>query len=287
MKKSSPQQVEATFKTLGKTGKSLSQAMSHMQAMGKNPSLGSLLRHGLKAAKELQEAARELSKLSPGSVRKIEGESSVGGGRAAAVQPKGVKLMVGRPQKNWEHATAENGFHEVMGGKVGGDGKRLSVMVGKPQKNWEQATAEHGYHELKPRGGEQSGAGDGKRLRVMLGPIHRNWEHATAENGFTEWKGKFGEDGKDGPRLRIMVGKPRLNRAEMLESLAPHGNGVPRISAVAGKPVWEEMMELQDNLRRGSGESPSTKQGGTSLSNFAKVTRPAGALDKEMVKSHD
>jgi hypothetical protein len=73
----------------------------------------------------------------------------------------------------------------------------MSAMVGKPQKNWEQATAEHGYHELKPRGGEQSGAGGGKRLRVMLGPIHRNLEHATTENGFTEWKTKYGEDGKD------------------------------------------------------------------------------------------
>lgn len=204
-KRSSAPQGAANLKTLGKIAKPLSRAASHVSAMGKQPGLGSLLKHGLKAAKELQGAARELSKFTPGNVRRAEG-----GGRTTAAQPKGVKLMVGRPQKNWEHATAENGFHEVRGGKVGGDGKRL---------------------------------------RLMVGPVHKNWEHATAENGFTEWKGKSSEGGEGGPRLRIMVGKPRLNWEEALGHSAPREGGRPRSNAVLGRPELEKPAGLQRTQR--------------------------------------
>lgn len=209
-KRNSAPQGAASLKTLGKkVAKPLSRAVSHVSAMGRQPGLGGVLKHGLKAAKELQGVARELSKFTPDSVRRAEG-----GGRAVAAQAKGVKLMVGRPQKNWEQATAENGFHEARGGKAGGDGKRLRVMVGKPQKNWEQATAEH---------------------------------------GFTEWKGKSSGSGEGGPRLRIMVGKPRLNWEEALGHSAPHEGGRPRSNAVLDRPEPEKPIGLQIDLRFGSG----------------------------------
>ncbi|MBW7901636.1 MAG: hypothetical protein H3C26_09175 [Rhodocyclaceae bacterium] len=279
-KRSSAPQGAATLKTLGKIAKPLSRAASHVSAMGRQPSLGSLLKHGLKAAKELQGAARELSKFTPGNVRRAEG-----GGRTTAAQPKGVKLMVGRPQKNWEHATAENGFHEVRGGQVGGDGKGLRVMVGKPQKNWEQATPEHGYRELKAGGGEKGGEG-GKRLRLMVGPVHKNWEHATAENGFTEWKGKSSEGGEGGPRLRIMVGKPRLNWEDALGHSAPREGGRPRSNAVLGRPEPEQPAGLQIDLQFGGGAASGAKKGKASLSDLLKVARQAHALGKALGKSH-
>lgn len=200
------------------------------------------LKHGLKAAKELHGAARELSNFAPGNVRRVEG-----GGRATVAQPKGVKLMGGRPQKNWE-----------------------------------QATPEHGYHELKSSGGEKDGEG-GKRLRIMVGPVHKNWEHATAENGFTEWQGKSSEGG---PRLRIMVGKPHLNWEDALGHSAPREGGRPLSNAVFSRPESEKPVSPQIDLQFGSGMASGAKKGKASLSDLLKVARQVHALGKVLEESH-
>lgn len=250
--KSSSKPDKPNLNTLGKTARSLSRAASHMHAMGKQPGLGGLLKHGLKAAKELQGAARELSKLDPGhGMRNAETAHPGNANRALAGQAKGLKLMVGQPTKNWEEATPENGFREAYRSKPGADGKSLRVMVGKPQKNWEHATAENGFREAY-RG--KPGA-DGKSLRVMVGKPQKNWEHATPENGFTEWRGGKSRSGDaGGPRLQIMIGKPQMNWREALERVTPHEGARARTH---------------------------------SLSDLVKVARQAHVLGKTLAKSQD
>ena len=286
-KKNASTPGKTNLKTLGKTANALSRAASHMQAMRKQPGLGGLLKHGLKAAKELKGAARELSKLNPAhGARKGEASTHAdSGARTSVAQPKGVKLMVGRPKKNWEEATPENGFREAYRGKPGADGKSLRVMVGKPQKNWEHATAENGFREAY-RG--KPGA-DGKSLRVMVGKPKKNWEQATPENGFTEWKGgKSHSSEPGGPRLKIMIGKPQMNWREALEQASPHEGGRPCANALVERPDPTRGVGLQINVQFGrSGAKPGGKTGKTSLSDLIKVARHANALARSLRKSHE
>ena len=175
----------------------LAKATPHLSALTQKQGLGSTLLNSFKALRELRGVTRELSKM-PAPGASATGKSETGkaalakpdtakhatGKSGAAASTGGVKVMIGRPEKNWEKATAENGFRELGGAK--GDAARakgVKIMIGRPQKNWEDATKKNGFREL---GGKSGKAARAHGVKIMIGRPQKNWEEATAENGFRE-----------------------------------------------------------------------------------------------------
>lgn len=190
----------------------LSRAAPHVGAMAQKPGLSTLF-HGIQALRELRGATRELSKMG----KPAGGTDAKPGGQ--------LKVMVGRPQKNWEEATAKNGFRE-LGAARGGKGSAkqgdstgprahgIKIMVGRPQKNWEEATAKNGFRELgggksKQKGAQATASGArAQNFKIMLGRPKKNWEEATAENGFRELGGRKSpaaaqKGARGGPQIQL------------------------------------------------------------------------------------
>jgi len=175
----------------------LTKATPHLSALTQKQGLGSTLLNSFKALRELRGVTRELSKMqAPGAsatgktatgkteLAKADSGKHVSSKSGAAASTGGVKVMIGRPQKNWEDATAKNGFRELGGAK--GDAARakgVKIMIGRPEKNWEDATKKNGFRELGGKSGKDARA---HGVKIMIGRPKTNWEEATAENGFRE-----------------------------------------------------------------------------------------------------
>jgi hypothetical protein len=216
---------------LSRAMSSLSRAAPHLSAMTQGQGLVSSIFHGFKAVRALRGATRELSKMM------TYGQSSTGksGG--------GFQVMVGRPSKNWEEATAANGFRELGGKQTSTTGARthgIRIMVGRPQKNWEEATAANGFRELGGRKKASGGNGSGG-FRMMVGRVQKNWEspdfdHGRAHGGHSD--------------MRIEIGFSRNKASSGLAEMRIGGLSISMHGAVAASLSRKRSNAFDDGRTR-------------------------------------
>lgn len=232
----------------------MSRAAPHLDNLLKKPGPSGIV-SGMKALRELRGATRELSK----SMASASGSGKSGGG---------FKVMVGRPQKNWEEATPEKGFRELGSGKDGAKTPGFKVMVGRPQKNWEMATKENGFRELPAKGSSSNSTGERAHgVRIMIGRPQKNWEEATAANGFRELGGrKSSADGKgSGSRhdFRIIIGRSGGGKEKDAESDGQKGSGL-HIQISFARQQSSGMAKLRvgglDIAMHGSSSAPESRK---------------------------
>lgn len=156
----------------------LSKVAPHVAAMSSKSGLGKAMQEGMKAARELSKMGDHARSSGGGK----GGSGALGGGGTSVRKAPGFQAIAGPVKKNWEEATAANGFREIASGKLpgkdGAKGRGFKLMMGPIEKNWEKAAKpEEGFREIG-RGKLPGTTGGPREFKVMLGPIKKNWEEA-------------------------------------------------------------------------------------------------------------